>query len=84
MHAAMKSFSERNPLVVGAIGVAVTVGVVLGALNYGKLPFVNSNKEYSAYFAEAGGLLTGARRAGFGFAGGPGHQHRPGWAPACW
>ncbi|MGZ5391843.1 MAG: MCE family protein, partial [Mycobacterium sp.] len=56
----MKAFSERNPLVVGAIGVAVTIGVVLGALNYEKLPFVNSNKVYSAYFAEAGGLLTGA------------------------
>jgi phospholipid/cholesterol/gamma-HCH transport system substrate-binding protein len=56
----MKRFSERNPLVVGAIGVALTVGVVIGAMNYGKLPFVNSNKEYSAYFAEAGGLLTGA------------------------
>ena len=34
--------------------------MVLGALNYGKLPFVNSNRQYSAYFAEAGGLLTGA------------------------
>lgn len=56
----MKTFSERNPLVVGAIGVAVTIGVVLGALNYEKLPFLNSNKVYSAYFAEAGGLLTGA------------------------
>ena len=56
----MKYFSERNPLVVGAIGVAVTAGVVLGALNYGKLPFFRSVKEYSAYFAEAGGLLPGA------------------------
>jgi phospholipid/cholesterol/gamma-HCH transport system substrate-binding protein len=56
----MKTFSERNPLVVGAIGVAATISVVLGALNYGKLPFVNSNKTYSAYFNEAGGLLTGA------------------------
>jgi phospholipid/cholesterol/gamma-HCH transport system substrate-binding protein len=56
----MKTFAERNPLVVGAVGVAVTASVVLGALNYGKLPFVNSNRQYSAYFAEAGGLLTGA------------------------
>ena len=60
MYAAMKTFSERNPLVVGAIGVAVTIGVMLAALNYGKLPFVNSDRVYSAYFAEAGGLLTGA------------------------
>ncbi len=60
MHATMKTFAERNPLIVGAVGVAVTVSVVLGALNYGKLPFVNTNRQYSAYFAEAGGLLTGA------------------------
>ena len=56
----MKTFAERNPLVVGALGVAITVSVVLGALNYGKLPFINTNRQYSAYFAEAGGLLTGA------------------------
>jgi len=56
----MKTFAERNPVVVGVTGVALTLAVVLGALNYGKLPFVNSNRKYSAYFAEAGGLLTGA------------------------
>lgn len=56
----MKTFTERNPIVVGAVGVAITVGVVVGALNYGNLPFVNANRHYSAYFAEAGGLLTGA------------------------
>lgn len=56
----MKTFAERNPIVVGIVGVSLTLGVVVGALNYGKLPFVNTNREYSAYFAEAGGLLTGA------------------------
>ncbi len=56
----MKSFSERNPLVVGAIGVVLTAGMVLAALNYGKLPLFKSSKEYSAYFAEAGGLINGA------------------------
>ncbi|MGO9099605.1 MAG: MCE family protein [Mycobacterium sp.] len=56
----MKSFDERNPLVVGAVGVALTVGVVLAALNYNKLPFVSSGKSYQAYFAEAGGLASGA------------------------
>jgi len=60
VHAPMKTFAERNPVVVGVTGVALTLAVVLGALNYGKLPFVNSNRKYSAYFAEAGGLLTGA------------------------
>jgi phospholipid/cholesterol/gamma-HCH transport system substrate-binding protein len=52
----MKAFSERNPLVVAAIGCALTVGVVVATLQYDKLPFVSSAKEYSAYFAEAGGL----------------------------
>ena len=55
----MKLFEERNPLIIGAIGVALIAGVVVGALNYNKLPIVNRKTEYSAYFAEAGGLLTG-------------------------
>ena len=33
---------------------------MLVALEYDKLPFINQTKEYSAYFAEAGGLTTGA------------------------
>jgi phospholipid/cholesterol/gamma-HCH transport system substrate-binding protein len=56
----MKSFSERSPLVIGAVGVALTAGVVLIALQYDKLPFVDTAKQYSAYFAEAGGLRSGA------------------------
>jgi phospholipid/cholesterol/gamma-HCH transport system substrate-binding protein len=56
----MKFFSERNHVVVGAVGVALTVGAVLAALNYDKLPFVTSGKSYEAYFVEAGGLKAGA------------------------
>ncbi|KMV17516.1 MCE family protein [Mycobacterium heckeshornense] len=55
----MKPFSDRNLVVVGAIGVVVSVAVLLLALNVSKLPFVNRGKEYSAYFAEAGGLSPG-------------------------
>lgn len=55
----MKSFAERNPVVVGLVGVALTGVVVLVALNYNNLPFVNSQKQYSAYFSEAGGLAPG-------------------------
>ncbi|QLL06253.1 MCE family protein [Mycobacterium vicinigordonae] len=55
----MKSFAERNPLVTGAVGLAVTVGALLIAVNYDKLPFVNQNERYSAYFAEIGGLAPG-------------------------
>jgi len=56
----MKTFAERNPLLLGTIGVAVTAAVVLGALQYKELPFIESDKSYSAYFAEAGGLTSGA------------------------
>jgi phospholipid/cholesterol/gamma-HCH transport system substrate-binding protein len=56
----MKSFSERNPIVIAMVGVALTGVVVLAALNYDKLPFVSSQKQYSAYFSEAGGLSPGA------------------------
>jgi phospholipid/cholesterol/gamma-HCH transport system substrate-binding protein len=56
----MKFFSERNPFVIGAIGCALTAGAVLASLQYDKLPFVNQDSGYSAYFAEASGLIPGA------------------------
>ena len=56
----MKTFAERNPLLLGTIGVAVTAAVVVGALQYKELPFIKSGKSYAAYFAEAGGLTSGA------------------------
>jgi phospholipid/cholesterol/gamma-HCH transport system substrate-binding protein len=56
----MKTFSERNPVIIGFIGLAVVVAVALAALNYQKLPFFNQGKTYSAEFADAGGLFTGA------------------------
>jgi phospholipid/cholesterol/gamma-HCH transport system substrate-binding protein len=56
----MKSFSERNPVVIGAIGVALITGIVVLATQYTKLPFLTGGKQYSAYFAEASGLRSGA------------------------
>lgn len=56
----MKPFSERNQAVIGAVGLGVTAAIVLGAVNYNKLPFVNQGREYTAYFAEAGGLTDDA------------------------
>ncbi|PND54766.1 mammalian cell entry protein [Mycobacterium sp. ENV421] len=56
----MKSFSERNTPLIGAIGVAAVTVIVLAALNFQKLPFLNQTNEYSAYFADAAGLHTGA------------------------
>lgn len=54
----MKSFSERNQLVIGVVGLALTIGIVLGSLNYERLPFLQG-AQYSGYFADAGGLRTG-------------------------
>jgi phospholipid/cholesterol/gamma-HCH transport system substrate-binding protein len=47
-------------MVIGAVGIAAVLIIALAALNYQKLPFLNQGKEYSAYFADAGGLYTGA------------------------
>lgn len=55
----MKQFSERNPLVVGAYAIGAIVLLALVVMNFQKLPFFNFNKEYSAYFAEGGGLKPG-------------------------
>jgi phospholipid/cholesterol/gamma-HCH transport system substrate-binding protein len=60
VHAEMKSFAERNTVVIGAVGAVLTVGLVLLSLNYEKIPFFNQNKTYLAYFAEAGGLTPAA------------------------
>jgi len=56
----MRSFSERNPVVIGAVGVGLVVGLVAFALGYKTLPFFGPGKQYSAYFAEASGLRSGA------------------------
>jgi len=56
----MRPLSERNPLTVGLVGLGVTASIVLGALGYKHLPFTSSGSTYQAYFAEAGGLISGA------------------------
>jgi phospholipid/cholesterol/gamma-HCH transport system substrate-binding protein len=56
----MKSFTERNPYVIGAAGLGLVAAVLLTSFNYDKLPFFNTDVIYQAYFAEAGGLTTGA------------------------
>lgn len=56
----MKTFSERNPFALCAIGVGLTAAVTVGALNYDKLPLINQNNDYTAYFADAAGLIVGS------------------------
>lgn len=56
----MKPFAERNPVIVGAIGIVAVVAVVAAALQYQRLPFLNQSRSYTAYFDDAGGLFSGA------------------------
>jgi phospholipid/cholesterol/gamma-HCH transport system substrate-binding protein len=56
----MKILAERNRFALGAVGILITGAAVLGVLNYDKIPFVSSDREYAAYFAQAGGLASGA------------------------
>jgi len=56
----IKPLSQRNPVMVGLAGLAIVVAVVVAAFEYDKLPFVTDTNDYSAYFAEAGGIKTGS------------------------
>jgi phospholipid/cholesterol/gamma-HCH transport system substrate-binding protein len=49
-------FRERNPVVVGAISLAVVLGLILLAFNAEKLPVIGGGTTYYADFSEAGGL----------------------------
>ncbi|MGV0795535.1 MCE family protein [Mycolicibacterium elephantis] len=55
----MKTFEERNPAVIGLVGVALVIGLVVAALQYDKIPFINTDRVYGAAFADAGGLRPG-------------------------
>ncbi|MCV7177058.1 MCE family protein [Mycolicibacterium sphagni] len=64
----MKPFAERNLAVIGATGVAVIVALVLGAVQYDKLPiFTLQKSQYTAFFAESSGLDAGANVQVSGF-----------------
>ncbi|MGV0873315.1 MCE family protein [Mycolicibacterium sp. XJ879] len=56
----MKFSARRNPVVTGALGICLIAVLALGALQYDKLPIFNRGNDYSAYFAEAGGITVGA------------------------
>ena len=49
-------FRERNPVVVGAISLAVVLGLIMLAFNAEKLPIIGGGDTYYADFTEAGGL----------------------------
>ncbi|WAC93914.1 virulence factor Mce family protein [Mycobacterium sp. Aquia_213] len=54
----MTSRAERKRLIIGAVGIVAITAIVLGALQYQNLPFLDQGKSVSAYFADAGGLRT--------------------------
>jgi len=54
----MKRFRERDPFLVGLTTIIVLVLVILGALNFSKLPIFGGGNTYEAEFADAGGLAT--------------------------
>jgi phospholipid/cholesterol/gamma-HCH transport system substrate-binding protein len=56
----IKPLGERNRLVVGIVGTLVLIAVVAAAFSYDKLPFIKGTSDYSAYFAEAGGIKPGS------------------------
>jgi phospholipid/cholesterol/gamma-HCH transport system substrate-binding protein len=55
----VKRFRERNRALTGAVGIAVTLVLIVAALQFEKLPLIHNNATYSADFANAGGLDTG-------------------------
>ncbi len=56
----MKPLAQRDPLIVGLIGVVVLAALVAAVLQYKKLPFFAAGRSHTAYFADASGLMTGA------------------------
>ena len=56
----MRRALGRRPSLVGLIGLSLIAILIGGSLNYDRLPFFDRNREYSAYFAEAGGIASGA------------------------
>ena len=52
----MKPFRERNPVIIGAISLAVLAMMILGAFRAQDLPIIGGGDTYTAAFTEAGGL----------------------------
>lgn len=52
----MKPFRERNPVVIGAIGIALIALLLVGGFRAQDLPLIGGGSTYRAEFAEAGGL----------------------------
>ena len=51
-----RSFSSRNPLPIGAIGLVFLLVLLVAAFNAASLPLIGGGTTYSAYFTEAANL----------------------------
>ena len=69
VRAAMKSFAERNPLVIGLSASRCVAAIVLAALNYDKLPFFNQGNDVLRVLRRGRRPAHRRRRAGVGFPG---------------
>ncbi len=54
-----RPFRERNPVPIGAAGLAILLAALLLAFNVQQLPIIGGGDRYSAAFSEAGGLIAG-------------------------
>lgn len=52
----MKSFRERNPVVIGVVGTLVLAAITAGVFFYRDLPVIGGGTTYRAEFSEAAGL----------------------------
>jgi phospholipid/cholesterol/gamma-HCH transport system substrate-binding protein len=57
----IKPLNRQNPVLIGVVGTILVTCVVLAAFEYNKLPFIKNTNDYSAYFAEAGGIKPGSQ-----------------------
>jgi phospholipid/cholesterol/gamma-HCH transport system substrate-binding protein len=55
----MKSFSERNPVIIAVVGIVVLALLFAGTFYSQDLPVIGSGPTYSADFTEAAGLKAG-------------------------
>lgn len=55
----MKPFRERNPVIIGFLGFAVILTLLVAALRADRLPIIGAGDTYHAEFSEIGGLKEG-------------------------
>ncbi len=54
-----RTVQQRNPLIIGGIGIGVIAAVIAFALNFHNIGFLSRTSGYTAYFVEASGLAAG-------------------------